>query len=57
MLIGKAPTNRTSAQTTEGFVQYPYGFGDGDVVADNSGTLKYVRIEYAGNQFQPNKEL
>jgi hypothetical protein len=43
---------------------YGYGlFGSGDTEfptgndADNSGTLKYVRIEYAGYAYQPDKEI
>lgn len=42
MLYGHAPTNQGSVILDNG---YRYG---GNVPADNSGTLRYVRIEYAG---------
>jgi len=41
-LCGNAPTNQGSALLEDGF---RYG---GNSVTDNSGTLSYVRIEYAG---------
>ena len=55
MLIGKATTNRTAAQKTEGFIQFDYGTDKVD--NDNSGVLKYVRIEYAGLAYAPDKEI
>ncbi len=46
VLIGRAPTNRPSATTFEGGIEGTYGtFNE---PADNSGTLQYVRIEFAG---------
>lgn len=45
-IIGRAPTNRTSVGTVEGGVTGQFGLDNSP--ADNSGTLKYVRIEYAG---------
>jgi len=45
VLLGRAKTNRTATPVIEGGLDRPYG-GDND--ADNSGSLKYVRIEYAG---------
>lgn len=45
-LIGRATTNRTSTGIIEGGLNGT--FGTETVDNDNSGTLKYVRIEYAG---------
>lgn len=55
ILCGKAIINQTggSAQV-EGGPRSTYGGNDN---ADNSGTLKYVRIEFAGYPFQPDKEI
>jgi hypothetical protein len=46
ILVGKAPTNRTTPVQVEGGVNLTYGTDN--VPADNSGILRYVRIEYAG---------
>jgi hypothetical protein len=54
ILCGKAPTNNTSEPQIEGGPRSRYG---GDDPADNSGVLKYVRIEFAGYPFEPNKEI
>ena len=71
ILCGKAPIN-TSYNGTAGLYQVEGGVdnsngdglaGSGDAVAptpvsnDNSGTLSYVRIEFAGYAFQPDKEI
>ncbi|MGA1379732.1 MAG: hypothetical protein ACO3Z2_07245 [Chitinophagaceae bacterium] len=71
IICGKAPIN-TSFNGVNGLFQVEGGIdnangdglaGSGDAVApaavpsDNSGTLKYVRIEYAGYAFQPDKEV
>ena len=71
IICGKAPIN-TSFNGTSGLFQVEggvdnaegYGLaGSGDAVAptpiadDNSGTLSYIRIEYAGYAFQPDKEI
>jgi hypothetical protein len=71
VLCGKAPIN-TSFNGTAGLYQVEGGIdnangdglaGSGDAVVptavsnDNSGTLSYVRIEYAGYAFQPDKEI
>jgi hypothetical protein len=45
VILGKAKTNRSSTPVIEGGLDRPYG---GSEDTDNSGTLKYVRIEYAG---------
>jgi hypothetical protein len=54
ILCGKAPTNNTSEPQIEGGPRSKYG---GSEPADNSGILKYVRIEFAGYPFEPNKEI
>ena len=54
VILGIAPTNRTSEPTIEGGIGRPYG---GTLPADNSGVLKYVRIEYAGIAAMPNSEI
>lgn len=68
VLLGKAQTNNAGA-TVEGInpTNYPgrdlqYGSTDSivggvNVNNDNSGTLKYVRIEYAGYELTINNEL
>jgi hypothetical protein len=54
VILGRAKTNRSSEPTIEGGIGRPYG-GTNDV--DNSGVLKYVRIEYAGIAALPNSEI
>jgi len=54
VILGRAKTNRSSEPTIEGGIGRPYG-GIND--ADNSGILKYVRIEYAGIAALPNSEI
>jgi len=55
ILCGKAKINQTGGSATvEGGPRSTYGGTDD---TDNSGTLKYVRIEYAGFPFQPDKEI
>lgn len=54
IVLGKASTNRTTEPTIEGGVGKNFG-GTND--ADNSGTIKYVRIEFAGIASQPNSEI
>ncbi len=71
VMLGKAGIN-TSFNGVNGMLQVEGGidnaFGDGlagsgDAIVptpidnDNSGTLSYVRIEYAGYAFQPDKEV
>ncbi|MDJ1472149.1 IPT/TIG domain-containing protein [Xanthocytophaga flava] len=46
VLMGKAPHNRLATQTFEGGLRGTYGAFN--VADDNSGSLKYVRIEFAG---------
>ncbi|RYZ21499.1 MAG: hypothetical protein EOO16_12695 [Chitinophagaceae bacterium] len=64
VLLGRAGTNATfngqaGVGEAEGGINNSEGFGlyGGADDDDNSGTLKYVRIEYAGYAFLPDKEL
>lgn len=62
IILGKAPVNQSGNVQIEGgldakgdaakYIQY-----GGTDVNDNSGTLKYVRIEYAGIPFSPDNEI
>ncbi len=54
VILGRAKTNRTSEPTIEGGIGRAYG-GSND--EDNSGVMKYVRIEYAGIAALPNSEI
>jgi hypothetical protein len=54
VILGRAKTNRSSEPTIEGGIGRAFG-GTND--ADNSGILKYVRIEYAGIAALPNSEI
>jgi hypothetical protein len=54
IILGKATTNRTTEPTIEGGVGRKYG---GTVPADNSGVIKYVRIEFAGIADAPGSEI
>jgi len=55
IICGKAKINSTSGEAEiEGGVGVKYGGTDD---ADNSGKLVYVRIEYPGIPFEPNKEI
>ena len=54
VILGRAKTNRTSEPTIEGGIGRPYGGNNDD---DNSGVLRYVRIEYAGIAALPNSEI
>ncbi|MDB5014937.1 MAG: hypothetical protein JWQ25_3139, partial [Daejeonella sp.] len=59
ILLGKAPNNQGTSQPIEGIPTDASGkasFGGTDP-ADNSGTLKYVRIEYAGVPLSPDNEI
>lgn len=56
ILLGQAPTNRPTspAPIVEGGVNRPYGGTDAN---DNSGVLKYVRIEFSGIAAEPGSEI
>lgn len=73
VLLGKADINRNNGGSTGQKLFIPEGgfsiaaggpyAGWGDAIAptavnnDNSGTLQYCRIEYAGNAYLPNQEI
>ena len=64
VILGNAPTNssfngQAGVGEIEGGVNNSEGLGlyGGNNPADNSGVLKYVRIEYAGYAFLPDKEI
>lgn len=54
VICGKAPNNLTGTIELEGGYK---GFHGGTAADDNSGSLKYVRIEYAGIPLNPNQEI
>ncbi|MBO9690087.1 hypothetical protein [Chryseobacterium sp.] len=64
VILGNAPTNASFGGANgvgeiEGGINNSEGLGlyGGNNAADNSGVLKYVRIEYAGYAFLPDKEI
>lgn len=65
ILLGKAPINPTGGVATIEGGLVPTGGGDpvkyiqygGTDATDNSGTIKYCRIEYAGIPFSPDNEI
>ncbi|GAB3531132.1 hypothetical protein GCM10027443_12960 [Pontibacter brevis] len=54
IILGNAPVNLGAGARIEGGVDREYGGSD---ATDNSGTLKYVRIEFPGIAFQPDNEI
>jgi hypothetical protein len=56
VLMGKAPANKKDFKIEGEDVQIVPGGATGDA-ADNSGILRYVRIEFAGIAFQTDKEI
>lgn len=61
VICGKAVNNQSVDAQLEGFnnvaVDNTLGKFGGAEDADNSGVVKYVRIEFAGLAFEPNKEV
>ena len=58
ILCGSAPVNDPAGERLiEGGVDAVKGLYGGANPTDNSGTLKYVRIEFAGIAFLPNNEV
>ncbi|MGG5902291.1 hypothetical protein [Sphingobacterium daejeonense] len=60
ILLGNAPTNKPGTQEIEGLPKAPTAGGNtygGTVANDNSGSLKYVRIEYPGIRLFENQEI
>lgn len=56
VLVGQA-TGNTNHKVLEGGVDAAYSSFGGNNDADNSGTLKYVRIEYGGKAVNPGDEI
>jgi hypothetical protein len=54
VICGRAPHNQPNDPIVEGGVDAQYGGNDPN---DNSGILRYVRIEFSGVPFQPNQEI
>jgi hypothetical protein len=54
VMFGRAPVNKSNAQYEGGVIPGTYGGND---PMDNSGTLKYVRVEFAGYPFEQDREL
>lgn len=58
VICGKAPNNITAATGVSVELEGGYGaFHGGTDANDNSGVLRYVRIEYAGIPINPNEEV
>lgn len=57
LLLGYAPINDPAGQRlAEGGIDATLGLYGGNIANDNSGTMQYCRIEYAGIAYQPNNE-
>jgi hypothetical protein len=54
IILGNAPTNQVNPLIEGGIIPGSYG---GPNATDNSGTFKYVRLEYPGFRFQVNNEV
>lgn len=58
VICGRALTNLAVIARGVGELEGAYGgFHGGTNAADNSGSLKYVRVEYAGIPINPNQEI
>jgi hypothetical protein len=57
ILNGRAPVNYSDPTTGEAEGEAGTGTYGGNVAADNSGTLRYVRVEFAGNKVDAENEL
>ncbi|NWF49104.1 MAG: T9SS type A sorting domain-containing protein [Ignavibacteriaceae bacterium] len=61
VICGKAANNRPGGNfVVEGNIGSTAGYGDGGIVQDdndNSGVLRYVRIEFPGIAYTPNNEI
>lgn len=58
ILCGKAPVNLPGGEgVIEGGTGATFGGGNNPDPNDNSGSLKYVRIEFSGIPHQPNQEI
>ena len=57
LILGNAPINDPAgSRLAEGGIDPVLGLYGGNNAADNSGTMQYCRIEYAGIAYQPNNE-
>jgi PKD repeat protein len=57
IICGRAPINDPAGERlAEGGIDPVLGLYGGTDILDNSGVLRYVRIEYAGVAYQPNNE-
>jgi hypothetical protein len=54
VILGKSTENQPGSPIIEGKVDRPFGGSDAE---DNSGVLKYVRIEFAGIALETNNEI
>ncbi|MBS1581337.1 MAG: T9SS C-terminal target domain-containing protein [Bacteroidetes bacterium] len=58
IICGKANNNQPGGEAViEGGPDAMYGGGNNPNDADNSGSMRYVRIEFPGIAFQPNQEI
>jgi len=59
VLLGRAPITRPAGATEalyEGLTEAIYTYG-GNIADDDSGSLRYVRIEFGGYEILPDKEI
>lgn len=56
VILGRAPINRDPESTNieGGIIEGQYG---GDIADDNSGVVKYLRLEYPGYRFEEGNEI
>jgi hypothetical protein len=54
VICGKAPTNKSDASAGAEVSGLPYG---GSVANDNSGVVKYLRVEYTGFNYSDTKQF
>ena len=57
IIVGRAPANLPAVTNVEGGVVATFGGPSANQPADNSGIIRYVRIEYPGVAFLPNSEI
>jgi ABC-type branched-subunit amino acid transport system substrate-binding protein len=57
ILNGRAPINGCDAPPCEAFGEGGTGFYGGDDPEDDSGSLRYLRVEFAGKLLSPENEL
>jgi len=61
VLCGKAPNNQSANQVMEGPTDFSVTSGNGvfggNDETDNSGSLSYVRLEFGGIAYSPDKEI